>query len=57
MNNPFDEKPKVQSSVHINPPKNFNEWADNLYGQVKQNFKNKISCIESDSTLDVEKTL
>jgi len=35
-------KPKIKSTVHVNPPKNFNEWAANLHKQINQQYNAKI---------------
>lgn len=35
---------RVRSSVTVNPPEDFNEWANHVYTEVKRNYKNKISC-------------
>lgn len=42
----------VRSSANENPAKDFNEWMQHVYSQVKINYerKLKISCTKSDST-------
>lgn len=48
----------VRSSANENPAKDFNEWMQHVYSQVKINYerKLKISCTKSDSTSDEAKT-
>jgi len=48
----------VKSSANENPAKDFNEWMQHVYSQVKMNYerKLKISCAKSDSTSPKEKT-
>jgi hypothetical protein len=48
----------VRSSANENPAKDFNEWMQHVYHQVKINYerKLKISCTKSDSTSDEETT-
>ena len=48
----------VRSSVNEDPAKDYNEWMQHVYRQVKINsIKLKISCTKSDSTSHEEKTL
>ena len=48
----------VKSSANENPAKDFNEWIQHVYSQVKINYerKLKISCTKLDSTSDEEIT-
>ena len=48
----------VRSSANENPAKDFNEWMQHVYSQVKINYerKLKISCTKLDSTSDEEIT-
>ena len=49
----------VRSSANEDPAKDYNEWIQHVYSQVKINYerKLKISCTKSDSTSHEEKTL
>ena len=49
----------VKSSANEDPAKDFNEWMQHVYSQVKINYerKLKISCTKSDSTSHEGKTL
>ena len=49
----------VRSSADEDPAKDFNEWIQHVYLQVKINYerKLKISCTKSDSTSPKAKTL
>ena len=42
----------VRSSANEDPAKDYNEWIQHVYSQVKINYerKLKISCTKSDST-------
>ena len=48
----------VKSSANEDPAKDFNEWMQHVYSQVKINYerKLKISCTKSDSTSAKAKT-
>jgi hypothetical protein len=48
----------VRSSANENPAKDYNEWMQHVYSQVKINYerKLKISCTKSDSTSPKAKT-
>ena len=48
----------VQSSANEDPAKDFNEWMQHVYNQVKINYQSKlkISCTKLDSTSDEETT-
>jgi len=48
----------VKSSANEDPAKDFNEWMQHVYSQVKINYerKLKISCTKSDSTSPKAKT-
>jgi hypothetical protein len=49
----------VRSSANEDPAKDFNEWMQHVYHQVKINYQSKlkISCTKLDSTSDEETTL
>ena len=49
----------VMSSANEDPAKDFNEWIQHVYSQVKINYerKLKISCTKSDSISPKAKTL
>jgi hypothetical protein len=46
----------VRSSANEDPAKDFNEWIQHVYHQVKINYKSKISCTKLDSTSDEVRT-
>ncbi len=47
----------VRSSVDEDPAKDYNEWMQHVYRQVKINYQSKLSCTKLDSTSHEEKTL
>ena len=47
----------VRSSANEDPAKDYNEWIQHVYRQVKINYQSKLSCTKLDSTSDEEKTL
>jgi len=46
----------IRSSANEDPAKDFNEWMQHVYHQVKINYQSKLSCTKSDSTSDEETT-